>query len=62
LVARGLDGFVQDSANIPRIVRRVQLPAFQYDVHAPYAWPRSVSIDAGSLMFSAMSELGSSFA
>jgi hypothetical protein len=59
LVARGLDGFVQDSANIPRIVRRVQLPAFQYDVHAPYAWPRPSSVDAGSLMFRALSELGS---
>ena len=59
LVARGLDGFVQDSVNIPRIVRRVQLPAFEYDIHAPYAWPRSSSVDAGSLMFRAISELGS---
>jgi hypothetical protein len=39
--------------------RRVQLPAFQYDIHAPYAWPRSSSTDAGSLMFRAMCELGS---
>ena len=59
LVARGLDGFVQNSVNVPRIVRRVQLPAFQYDIHAPYAWPRSSSVDAGSLMFRAISELGS---
>jgi hypothetical protein len=59
LVARGLDGFVQNSGNVPRIVRRVQLPAFQYDMHAPYAWPRSSSVDAGSLMFRAISELGS---
>jgi hypothetical protein len=59
LVARGLDGFVQNSVNIPRIVRRVQLPAFQYDIHAPYAWPRSSSVDAGSLMFRAICELGS---
>ena len=59
LVARGLDGFVQNSVNIPRIVRRVQLPAFEYDIHAPYAWPRSSSVDAGSLMFRAISELGS---
>ena len=58
LVARGLDGFVQNSVNVPRIVRRVQLPAFEYDIHAPYAWPRSSS-DAGSLMFRAISELGS---
>src|SRR6266545_4080226 len=59
LVARGLDGFVQNSVNVPRIVRRVQLPAFEYDIHAPYAWPRSSSGDAGSLMFRAICELGS---
>ena len=59
LVARELDGFVRDSVNIPRIVRRVQLPAFEYDIHAPYAWPRSSSVDAGSLVFRAISELGS---
>ena len=58
-VARGLDGFVQDSIDIPHIVHRVQLPAFQYDIHAPYTWPRSASTDAGSLMFRAISELGS---
>jgi hypothetical protein len=34
LVARGLDGFVQNSIDIPHIVRRVQLPALQYDIHA----------------------------
>jgi hypothetical protein len=59
LVARGLDGFVQNSVNVPRIVRRVQLPAFEYDAHHPYVWPRSSSVDAGSLMFRAISELGS---
>jgi hypothetical protein len=59
LLARGLDGFVQNSVNVPRIVRRVQLPAFQYDIHAPYAWPRSSSVDAGRLMFRATCELGS---
>ena len=47
LVARGLDGFVQNSIDIPHIVRRVQLPAFQYDIHAPYTWPRSASTNAG---------------
>ena len=57
LVARELDCFLRDSIDIPRIVRRVQLPAFEYDIHAPYAWPRS-SVDAGSLMFRAISELG----
>jgi hypothetical protein len=59
LVARGLDSFVQNSVDVPRIVRRVQLPAFEYDIHAPYAWPRSSSVDAGNLMFRAASELGS---
>ena len=59
LVARELDSFVRELVHIPRIVRRVQLPAFEYDIHAPYAWPRSSSVDAGSLMFRAISELGS---
>jgi hypothetical protein len=59
LMARQLEGFVQDSVNIPRIVRRVRLPAFECDIHAPYAWPQSSSVDAGSLMFRAMCELGS---
>jgi hypothetical protein len=59
LVARGLDGWVRDWVDIPRIVRRVQLPAFEYDAHHPYAWPRSSSVDAGNLMFRAISELGS---
>jgi hypothetical protein len=59
LVARGLDGLVQNSVDVPRIVRRVQLPAFEYDIHAPYAWPRSSSVDAGGLMFRAVCELGS---
>jgi hypothetical protein len=59
LMARGLDGFIENSVNVPRIVRRVQLPAFEYDIHAPYAWPRSSSVEAGNLMFRAISELGS---
>jgi hypothetical protein len=59
LVARNLDGWVRNSMDIPRIVRRVQLPAFEYDIHAPYAWPRSSSVNAGSLMFRAISGLGS---
>ena len=59
LVARELDSFERELAYIPRIVRRVQLPAFEYDIHAPYAWPRSSSVDAGSLMFRAICELGS---
>jgi Rad3-related DNA helicase len=59
LVARNLDGWVRNSVDIPRIVRRVQLPGFEYDIHAPYVWPRSSSVDAGNLMFRAMSELAS---
>ena len=59
LVARELDSFVRELVYIPRIVRRVQLPSFEYDIHAPYAWPRSSSVDAGSLMFHAICELGS---
>jgi hypothetical protein len=59
LVARGLDGFVRNSGDIPRIVRRVQLLAFEYDAHHPYIWPRSSSVDAGSLMFQAVCGLGS---
>jgi hypothetical protein len=35
------------------------LPAFEYDIHAPYAWPRSSSVDAGSLMFRAACEQAS---
>ena len=59
LVARKLDCFARDSVDIPRIARRVQLPAFEYDAHHPYVWPRSSSVDAASLMFRAISELGS---
>ena len=59
LVARGLDSFVQNLVDISRIVHRVRLPAFEYDIHAPYAWPRSSSVNAGSLMFRAACELGS---
>ena len=59
LIARELDSFVRNSVEIPRIVRRIQLPTFQYDIHAPYAWPPSSSTDAGSLMFRAICELNS---
>jgi hypothetical protein len=59
LVARELDSFERELVYIPRIVRRVQLPAFEYDAHHPYAWPRSSSVDAGSLMFRAICELSS---
>ena len=58
-VARGLEGFVVNSVDIPRIARRVQLPAFEYDAHHPYVWPRSSNVDAGSLMFNAIQGLSS---
>jgi hypothetical protein len=57
LVARELDSFERELVYIPRIVRRVELPAFEYDIHAPYAWPRSSSVDAGNLMFNTIQEL-----
>ena len=40
LVARGLRGFVENSADVARITRQLRLPAFQFDRHDPYAWPR----------------------
>ena len=39
LVARGLRGFVDNSADVARITRQLRLPAFQFDRHDPYAWP-----------------------
>ena len=41
LVARGLGGYVQNSVEVPSVVRSVRLPAFHRTVHEPYAWPRS---------------------
>jgi chromosome segregation ATPase len=40
LVARGLAGFVENSVDVPRITRHLRLPAFRFDQHDPYAWPR----------------------
>ena len=40
LVARGLGGFVQNSVEVPSIVRSVRLPTFERSVHEPFAWPR----------------------
>lgn len=42
LVARGLEGFVQNSVMTPRITEKLRLPAFVPDQHAPYTWPRGV--------------------
>jgi hypothetical protein len=41
LVARGLEGFVRNSIQTPRITEELRLPAFRFDQHDPYAWPRS---------------------
>ena len=41
MVARGLRGFSDGPSNIPRIVRDLRLPGFEYNRHDPYAWPRS---------------------
>jgi polyribonucleotide nucleotidyltransferase len=40
LVARDLRGFVENLAEAPSITRQLRLPAFQFDRHDPYAWPR----------------------
>lgn len=42
LVARGLRGFVEHSVEAVRIIRELRLPAFQFDRHNPYTWPRSL--------------------
>jgi len=41
MVARGLKGFVDGTADVPRITRDLRLPAFEYDRHAPTVWPPS---------------------
>ncbi len=38
-VARGLDGFSDGTANVPRITEELRLPRFEYNRHDPYAWP-----------------------
>lgn len=39
LVARGLDGFVQNRTQIPRITEELRLPAFGHEPQAAYVWP-----------------------
>ena len=41
LVARGLRGLVENSAEVTLIMRKLRVPAFKFDQFAPYAWPRS---------------------
>jgi uncharacterized coiled-coil protein SlyX len=39
LIARGLRGFNDGTATIPRITQMMRLPAFQYAALDPYSWP-----------------------
>ena len=41
LVARDLRGFNDGTANVPRIIAELRLPAFEYNRHDPYTWPHS---------------------
>ena len=41
LVARGLRGFVENSAEVTLITKQLRLPAFRYCQFEPFAWPRS---------------------
>ena len=41
LIARGLKGFNDSTANVPRITEELRLPRFEYNRHDPYTWPRS---------------------
>ena len=39
LVARGLEGWVKNSVDAPRLTKRLRLPTFEHDVHHPFLWP-----------------------
>jgi hypothetical protein len=39
-IARGLKGFNDGTADVPRITRDLRLPGFEYNRHDPYMWPR----------------------
>ena len=41
LVARDLNGWNDGTATVPRLVRDLRLPAFEYDRHVLNVWPRS---------------------
>jgi hypothetical protein len=40
LAARNLEGFASKSGEVPRITKILRVPAFRFDRHDPYAWPR----------------------
>ena len=39
LVARGLEGWVKNSVDAPRLTKRLRLPTFERDVDHPFLWP-----------------------
>lgn len=41
LVARALKGFNDGTAEVPRITKYLRLPAFDYNTHRRFSWPRS---------------------
>jgi hypothetical protein len=40
LIARGIEAWRVNSADVVRISHELRLPAFKHDPHRPYAWPR----------------------
>jgi hypothetical protein len=40
LTARGLTGFLDGTANVPRITKFLRLPNFTYSAFDRYVWPR----------------------
>src|SRR5262249_3357413 len=41
LIAREIEAWRVNQAEVVRITRELCLPAFKHDPHRPYAWPRS---------------------
>jgi len=39
LVARNLQGFMNDGVETTGIIRELRIPAWDHSVHAPYSWP-----------------------
>jgi chromosome segregation ATPase len=40
LTARGIAGFVNSGGDVPRIATALRLPAFKFNPHQPFTWPR----------------------
>jgi hypothetical protein len=47
LLARGLRGFNDGTATVPRITHVMRLPAFKYSGRDPYTWPPSQQVWSG---------------